>query len=133
MIILKRFSLYSLCLAFGGLEVVDQYASNGTVVLLGVGVLAVLGNLSHGFQYFRRALSSPSGVALVLLLVWIALSLSWSIVDVSAAVRPAFAVTFLCIIGLLFMAAIEELDPRPARIAQTVLIISGVAMIGLFL
>lgn len=133
MIILKRFSLYFLCLAFGSLAVVAPYASNGTVVLLGVGVLAVFGNLSHGFQYFRRALSSPSGVALVLLLAWIALSLSWSIVDVSAAAGPAFAVIFLCIIGILFMGAIEELDTRPARIAQTVLIISCVAMIGIFL
>ena len=133
MIILKRFSLYSLCLAFGGLAVIAPYASNGTVVLLGIGVLASLGNLSYGFQYFRRALSSPSGIALVLLLAWIGLSLSWSIVDVSATVRPAFAVTFLCIIGILFMGAIEELDTRPARIAQTVLIISCVAMIGIFL
>lgn len=47
--------------------------------------------------------------------------------------RSAVALVILCLIGLLFIAAIEKLDERQTRIVQTIAIISVVMMAGLFL
>ncbi len=129
----NNYSLYFLCLAFGGLAFMAPYASNGTVVLLSVGVLGIIGNLTYGFQFCRKALRTPLGIALAMLLLWLFLSLSWSTVDVAETARSAVALVILCLIGLLFIAAIEKLDERQTRIVQTIAIISVVMMAGLFL
>ena len=118
-------SLIFLCISLAGLAVVPVYASNGTVVLLVLGVLA-LSQIKPGLLAFKNSLSTVSGGSLVAFLSWVLISLFWANKE-SGEIGSAFAIIFLCIAGLVYLTVIVILDNRHAKTAYIVLCIVSTA------
>ena len=124
-------SFILICLSLGGLAIVPVYASNGTVILLALGVLACW-QLKINFATIKDQLNSTAGRFLLLFMAWIFLSLLWSQVGLNDF-WAASSVLLLCAAGFIFMAVIGALNDHQSRIAHTVLIGACTTMVGLFL
>jgi len=124
-------SFVLVCLSLGGLAIVPVYASNGAVVLLMLGVLASW-HFKANLQNIKSQLFTSAGGFLIAFIAWVFISLLWSQVGLNG-IWAAFSILLLCVAGFIFMGVIEALDSRQTRIAQTILMSAGVAMVSLFL
>ena len=113
----QRAAFFFTCLALGGLSIVPVYASNGTVLLLSLGVLGFC-RLKGGLHFIRDSLLTVAGMFFIALTVWIFLSLTWT-EDGLRELPAALTMTLLSILGLIFMASVKDLDSRQTKIAQT--------------
>jgi O-antigen ligase len=127
----QRAAFFFTCLALGGLSIVPVYASNGTVLLLSLGVLGFC-RLKGGLHFIRDSLLTVAGMFFIALTVWIFLSLTWT-EDGLRELPAALTMTLLSILGLIFMASVKDLDSRQTKIAQTILIIACLSAMALFL
>ena len=125
----RRPRFWFLLLAIGAIGPVAVYANNGTVPIL---VAACLGmpQPRQAFRDVRRLLTTPCGLALIAVVGWSLISTLWAPGGTDAAVR-LLKVVAIMLAGVLFIAAIGQLDAAERRSVGYAFVVAVAAIVVL--
>ena len=127
----RRPRFWFLLVAIAAIGPVAVYANNGTVPILLVACLGVP-QPSRALGDVRRLLTSPCGLALIALVGWSLVSTLWAPGGSDAAARVV-KVAAIMLAGVLYIAAIGQMDVNERRAAGSAFVFAIVAIVLLVL
>ena len=126
-----RPSLLLLSVAFAGLAPVAVYAGNGTVVLLFLGALGLVGT-TGALPALWRGLTRPVVLTLAALFAWSLVACLWS-PDPGQGALTVLRLAVLASGGVAFLATVAAMKQDEGAFLGRLLIVTMIAMLAMFL